>query len=338
MSFWSYSPGPHWSHFVSSLLSCWESDIGLLNPFLDKVPSRLSAPPGTRVQELSELNTVEIETLLHNHYQTFTKSKIVLPAKRIREGFLFDGWIGVGMYSGLKLIACCISRDLGTVQVKSNDIPRVGLVDFFCVETSWRKKGVASFLLQEFVRICAKKQRLVHLFQKEGLPLSPLPPVWQSHYIWRRKGIPGSSVESIGKEGIATRTPIRNFSYASALPYASCISSIPKQLTGDSELYSFNSKGFVVTLCLTNTFHSSVPEGLKIGEVSWILPHGTVPIEIQKLAVEALVDTCGYEVLLMDASIPHQTEKGWQKDAPYGYYLFNYNPGHFFSLKPYFVL
>jgi hypothetical protein len=80
-----------------------------------------------------------------------------------------------------------------------------------------------------------------------------------------------------------------------------------------------------------------VPEGLKIGEVSWILPHGSVPLAIQQMAVEALVDTCGYEVLLMDTSIPHQTEKGWQKDAPYGYYLFNYNPGHFFSLKPYLI-
>lgn len=338
MSFWSHSPGPFWSHFFSSLVSCCESDVGLLNPFLEKLPVTLSAPPGTRVQELSELNAVEIETLLHKHYQTFTKSKIVLPSKRIREGFLSDGWIGIGVFTGLKLIACCISRDLGTLQVKSNDVPRVGMVDFFCVETSWRKKGVASFLLQEFVRFCAKKKRLVHIFQKEGLPLSPLPPVWQSQYIWRKKGLRHSSEEYIGKEGIAIRSPVRNFSYASVLPYANCISSIPKQLTGDSELYSFNFKGFVVSLCLTNTFHCSVPEGFKIGEVSWILPHGSVPLPIQQMAVEALVDTCGYEVLLMDASIPHQTEKGWQKDAPYGYYLFNYNPGHFFSLKPYFVL
>jgi hypothetical protein len=338
MSFWSHSPGPFWSHFFMSLFSCTEYDVGMLNAFLDKSPRKLVAPPGTRVQELTELNAVEIETLLHKHYQTFSKSKIFLTSQRIREGFLYDGWIGVGVYTGLKLIACCISRDLGTLQVKTNDIPRAGLVDFFCVETSWRKQGIASFLLQEFVMITAKKRRLVHIFQKEGLPLSPLPPVWQSQYIWRKKGLREQSADYIGKEGIATRTHIRSFNYTTVLPYENCIGSIPHQLTGDSELYSFNYKGYVVTLCITDTFHRSVPEGWRIGELSWILPHGEVPVNVQQLAVEALVDTSPYEILLMDATLPHQKEKGWQKDTPYGYYIFNYNPGHFFTLKPYFVL
>lgn len=338
MSFWSHSPGPYWLHLFSSLFSCWDHDVGMLNAFLDKSPRLVRSPPGTRLQEITELNANEIETLLHNHYQTFPRSKICLDAKRIREGFLYDNWIGVGIYTGIKLIGCCISRELGTLSVKSNDIPRVGLVDFFCVETSWRKKGVASFLLQEFVLLTAKKRRLVHIFQKEGLPLSPIPPIWQSQYLWRKRGLPGETTGYIGKEGIATRTHIRSFNYASAIPYASSISSIPHQLTGDSELYSFMYKGFTISLCLTNSFHRSVPEGWRIGEISWVLPHGDVPVKIQELAVEALVDNCDYEILLMDAAIPHQKEKGWQKDSPYGYYLFNYNPGQFFSLKPYFVL
>ncbi len=90
-------------------------------------------------------------------------------------------------------------------------------------------------------------------------------------------------------------------------------------------------------LCITDTFHRSVPEGWKIGEIQWILPNGSVPREIQELAIEALVDTCKYEIVLMDATLPHQKDKGWQKDSAFGYYLFNYNPAHFFSLKPYFV-
>lgn len=340
MSFWSHSPGPHWSHFFKSLFVCGDSEIGLLNPLLDKVQRTLPAIPGTRVQELTELNAPDIEILLHNHYQTFPRSKLVLSSQRIREGFLYDGWIGVGVFTGLKLIGCAISRDLGTLQIQSNDVPRAGLVDFFCVMESWRKKGIASFLLQELVLLTAKKRRLIHVFQKEGLPLSPIPPVWQSHYIWRKRGSPGGdgSRHYIGKEGIATRSHIRSFNYASVLPYKGAIASIPHQLSGDSELYSFTYKGHTMSLCLTDTYHRSVPEGWRIGEISWILPHGNVPLAVQELAVEALVDNCEFDVLLMDATLPHQKTKEWQKDSPYGYYLFNYNPGHFFSLKPYFVL
>lgn len=338
MSFWSVSPGPHWSHWFQSLFSCVTQDEGMLSNTVEKNPHTLQPPPGCRVQELTDLNAKDIEFLLRNHYQTFPRSKLFLSEKRIREGFLYDGWIGVGVFTGLKLIGCVLSRDLGTVTVNGNDLPRVGLVDFFCVDTSWRKRGIASLLLQEFVITCAKKKRLIHIFCKEGLPISPLPPIWQSHYIWRKRGLPEESANYIGKEGIATRSPVRSFNYVSYLPYKNAISSTPAQLTGDSELYSFNYRGFTMNLCITDTFHRSVPEGWRIGEVLWILPKDEVPVKIQELAVEALVDTCKYEIVLMDATIPHSKSKEWQKDSPYGYYIYNYNPAHFFSLKPYFVL
>jgi GNAT superfamily N-acetyltransferase len=337
MSFWSHSPGPTWFHWFQSLFSCQEGDIGLCHPFLDKLPKHIHCPSGTRIQPLTELNATDIETLLQNHYQTFPRSKLYLSRQRISEGFLYDAWIGVGVYAGLKLIGCAISRSLGTLQIKENPVPNTGLVDFFCVETSWRKKGIASLLLQELVALTAKQKRFVHVFQKEGMPLSPIPPIWQSQYLWRKKTLPTSSADYLGKEGIQTRVHIKSFNYASAISY-NTLSSIPNQLSGDSELYSYNYKGYSMNLCVTNTFHRSVPEGWRIGEILWILPNGPVPLTIQEMAVEALVDMCGYEILLIDKTLPHQSKKGWQTDSPYGYYLFNYNPGHFFSFKPYFVL
>lgn len=343
MSFWSQSPGPTWFHWFQSLFICQEPDIGLLNPYLDKIPG-LSTSTSTssqiyRIQELTELNAKEIEILLQNHYQTFPRSKLFLSANRISEGFMYDGWIAIGVYRGLKLIGCVISRSLGTLQIKENPVLNAGLVDFFCVDTSWRKKGIASLLLEALVNLTAKRKRLVHIFQKEGMPLSPIPPIWQSQYLWRRKNLRTSTADYLGKEEIQTRVHIKSFNYTSVIPYNS-ISSIPHHLTGDSELYSFTYKGFSMNLCVTNTYHRSVPEGWRIGEILWILPmnHGDVPIAIQEMAVEALVDTCGYEILLIDKTLPHQKNKEWQSDSPYGYYLFNYNPGHFFSLKPYFVL
>lgn len=336
MSFWSHSPGPFWSHWFSSLFLCKDQETGVLDTFVSKKPRLLKLPPGTRLVELTEYHAIDIQSLLSQHYQTFTRSKIVLTASRIRKGFLFDNWIGVGVFAGTSLIGCVISRDIGTIRVRGDDMPRVGYIDFFCVAELWRKKGIASLLLQEIVIVCANKKRFMQVFQKEGLPLSPLPPIWQSSYIWRKKGIRADATEHIEKEDIWTHSPVHSFNYTSSIPFDS-LGSKPSQLSGDSELYCFNYRGYTVHLCITDTFHRSVPEGWKIGEIQWCLPKDSVPLEIQQLAVEALVDTCKYEMVLMDKTIPHQKEKGWERDSPYGIYVFNYNPGHFFSLKPYLV-
>lgn len=338
MSFWSHSPGPFWSHFFQSLLSCSDQDRYILNQFLERSPREISLPPGLVSVELSSEHAGDMEKLLYSHYKSFPRSQIVLSKKRIQDGFHFDGWIGVGIYYGAALVGCAISRDLGRMHIAADSLSRVGMVDFFCVAEEWRKKKLASYLLQELVILTAKQKRIVHFFQKEGLPLSPLPPIWQSHYIWRKRVSSHEYAEHLGKEGIATRSEVRIFNYASQIPYEGCLATVPNQLTGDSELYSFCYKGYSLNLCITNTFHISVPEKWRIGEILWILPNDkTVPQEIQELAVETLVDNCKYDMVLMDASIPHNKYRSWQKDSPYGYYIFNYNPTHFFSLKPYFV-
>lgn len=337
MSFWSHSPGPFWSHWFSSLWSCATNDICVLDQHVDKKQKYLIPIPGTRVTELLPSHAIDVELLLSKHYQTFPRSRIFLKADRIRDGILYDGWIGVGVFAGAKLIGCAFSRSLGSLFLKGETMSNVGLVDFFCVETGWRKKGIASLLLQELVKLTAKNRRIVHIFMKDGLPFGPLPPIWQSQFLWRKRGLPDESKEYIGEEGVATRSQIRVFTYAQHLPYEGSIGTVPSQLSGDSKLYGFCYRGYNVSLCITDTFHRSVPEGYKIGEILWILPHGNVPKEIQELAVEALVDTCNYEIVLMDATIPHQKKKGWQKDSPYGYYIFNYNPGQFINLRPYLV-
>jgi GNAT superfamily N-acetyltransferase len=335
MSFWSQSPGPFWSHWFTSLF-CREQETGVLDMFVHKKPRVLFPPSGTHIVEFNDSHAKDIQILLSEHYQTFPRSRIFLTASRIQEGFLYDNWIGVGVYNGTKLIGCVISRDIGTISMEGNETPNVGYIDFFCVAAAWRKKGIASLLLQEIVIACGKQNRLVQVFQKEGLPLSPLPPLWQSRYIWRKKGIPGESSDYLGKEGIATRSHVSIFNYTSYVPFGGTLSSKPSQLTGDSEIYSFNYRGYIMSLCITDTFHRSVPEGWKIGEILWILPKDDVPLNIQKLAVETLVDSCKYDMVLMDKTIPHQKD-GWESDSPYGLYAFNYNTAHFFSLKPYLV-
>lgn len=330
MSFWSISPGPHWSNYFKSFFYCKDTK-GILSTNLLTIPKVQIAPSGTTVRELTEHDSTAMEALLLRDYQTFPRSRIFLSAKRISEGFRFDSWIGVGVFVGKELIGCAVSRNLGSLQFRTT-VSKTGLVDFFCVAKLWRKRGLASLLLQELVIATAKKKRLVHLFQKEGLPLSPLPPIWQSQYIWRKKEKTNLGMH-LSKEAFSRHSQINTFDFVSSLQNAFVF--VPEQLTGDSEFYSFNYKGNIVFLCITDTFHRSVPDGGRIGEILWCVPKDTVPQEIQEIAVETLADSCQYDIVLMDIAIPHK--KKWEKDSPYGYYIFNYNPGEFFTLHPSFV-
>jgi GNAT superfamily N-acetyltransferase len=338
MSFWDTSPGPFWSDVFKGWFSCTPPPRRPLCLSFEEKPRPLQLSSTLRFQRLDASHSEAIRALLYADYQTFPRSRISLSKERIHDGFQKDGWIGCGVFEETTLVGCCISRKLGILRIHLDEFTNCGLVDFFCVKASHRKQGIASFLLQELVHLTAKSGRLLHIFQKEGIPLSPVPPIWQSSYLWRQKETLSGGKEYLRPQGIAPHHIVPYFEHTSHIPYHNTIINIPQYLTGDSELFAFHYKGMVVFMCLTDTFHRSVPEGWRIGELSWIVPVGTVPQEIQEAAVETLVDSCSYEIVLLDQTIPHRKTKPWRKDSPYGYYLFNYNPGTFFKIKPYFIL
>ena len=243
------------------------------------------------------------------------------------------------MTADKQLIACCISKPLGQLKFPHETVSQGGIVDYFCVHANYRKQGFAAFLLDELVFSTAQQDRLVHIFLKEGFPLWNIPPLYHSQYISRRRGSAGTYKEYFGSQGIALHQAIKHYSHAEYLPLTKFAANLPSHLNGDSELFVFNYKGHSVFLCLTDLHHRTVPEGYTIGEIAWVLPQTIeVPLSIQKLAVETCVDSSTFDIVLMDIKIPHMSRKGWQKDATYSWYLFNYNPGGFFSTKPFWIL
>ena len=162
---------------------------------------------------------------------------------------------------------------------------------------------------------------------------------YTSQYIVRQKGLPGEGKDYFGKMGIGLHSLIQSYTHSDYLPLTKFVANLPYELSGDTELYSFSYRGHSVFLCMTNLHHRTVPEGHKIGELSWILPQTIeVPLSIQKLAVETCVDCSDYDYVLMDKTIPHDSKRPWKKDAQYSWYIYNYNPGGFFNVKPFFIL
>ncbi len=340
MSFWKDSPGPTWWDCIETLNPCISAPYGLSTSNLGEKPRTIVLSKEFNSIQLSARYASELERFLKDHFTIYPRCRISLTKERIRQGFLQDNWIGVGIVTMDKqLIACCISKPLGQMKFPHETVSQGGIVDYFCVHTNYRKQGFASFLLNELVFCTAQQDRLIHIFLKEGFPLWNIPPVYHSQYISRRRTSDKTYAEYFGSQGLALHQTIKHYSHAEYLPLTKFVANLPSQLHGDSELFIFNYKGHVVFLCVTDLHHRTVPEGDTVGEIAWVLPQTIeVPLSIQRLAVEACVDSSKFDIVLLDSKIPHKSKKGWQKDATYSWYLFNYNPGGFFSMKPFWIL
>jgi hypothetical protein len=341
MSFWKYTPGPTWWDCIESFNPCIQTPYGLCNFNVESRTHTTTLSKAFTVTELTTRHAQDIEQLLKEHFSIFPRCRITLCKERIRQGFLKEKWLGIGVFTVDKhLIGCCISKPLGRMKFPHEMLQEGGIVDYFCIHKDYRKLGIASFILDELVILTAKNQRLVHIFLKEGFPLLSLPPLYTGRYIVRKKDSSylGDSKENLGSLGIALHSHIQEYSHAEYLPLTKFVANLPYQLSGDSQLFVFNYKGHVVFLCVTDLHHRTAPEGYKVGELAWILPQTIeVPVAIQRLAVETCVDSSQFDILLMDSKIPHVSSR-WQRDSSFSWYIFNYNPGGFFSMKPFWIL
>ena len=301
--FWSTSLGPTWSHWFQSINPFAKPEQTIFSKTLGTPQCQQVAPTGVHSVRLTERDAPEIQALLTTHFQLQRRCRFVVSVDYIRYG-LKHGWLGMGLRDREKeLVACVFSKPC--------DLPSAGVVDFFCVAAPWRKKGLASYILQEILRYTMEEKRYVHYFLKEGYPLFALPPLYSSRYLYRRK----------------------NESYHHAV--------IPVKILGsiydDSQTFIYVDGINEVRVCLINHFHRSVPEGWRIGELFWIKPTKGASLALQKEAVEAVIDYCDYDVVLMDYRTPHDTRYKWKRDSAYSWYIFNYHPGTFYTTKPMFM-
>ena len=330
MSFWQKSPGPFWYHWIQSLIS--SQTISILDTKLHEKKKVLKLPEGFQSTILDSRHSNQIVALLRNHYVVFPKARCVLSNEECIRGFMNEGWLGIGVFNSKKeLIACVVSRPIGDLEFSGSEtlLKNCGIVDFLCVSSEFRMMKLSSYMLQELVELTSKEGRMVHIFQKEGLPLSPLPPLWSSQYLWRKRNKvdPVTFLKrcdsSILEELTIDSTSIRNRT---------------KKL-GSSSLWKYSCLEGSIVLCLLDLHHRSVPEGYRMGEILWQLDltEGNTN-ELRQKATEAIIDQCDFDIVMIDATLPHDLKKGWQTDSSYSWYIFNCDPGNYFSTRPYWIL
>jgi hypothetical protein len=336
MSFWAQSPGPHWSDCVWSYLSC--SGTPHAYP-IRKL--RLSKPTSQfgDVFLATQENVGEICLFLQEHFKITRKSQCILTEEKLIQG-LQRGWVLLFTRCTAGTISGTIaSRPLGTCSFQfkqkgeflRSKCPNVGYIDFFCVRPDFQKNGLGSTLLHWIDYSTSKLNRYVHFFQKELTPLSALPPLWKGMYIVR---------EVIVQASTPKITPVSLRVLPSQLKSSFSISFLPERaFLPDTQILKYNCRTFTIYVAITDTFHKADTGG-PIGEVLFYRVEGDEKPTKKAVAaaLEEVIETAGYNFILMDESIPHQTIRGWKQDSPYYIYSYNVNPRIFFSCRPELLL
>ena len=326
MSFWSQSPGPHWSD------SIWLCSTGAAFPQPIR-RQKLEKPSVGKCFQADETQAETIAEFLHEHFQITEKSKCCLTAERIVEG-INNGWTVVLKLDSLNsIIGTIISRPLGTCIFHTGKGttargPPTAFIDFFCVHPDYRKSGVGSELLLWVDYYTNQKGIFIHFFQKELSPLFSLPPLWQGKYIVRE-------VATTSKNSHIQRVSIKGFTHGFLPQFA--ITCVPTLKTNkDSQLFFYDCGNFKLYVATTNTYHQF--GGSPIGEVLFYKVESNEVILEKNIAasIEEILDSSSYSYILMDKSIPHLKIYPWKDDAPYYYYCYNVNPRHFWKVRPYF--
>jgi hypothetical protein len=195
----------------------------------------------------------------------------------------------------------------------------------------------------------SKKGRQIQFFQKEGLPLISLPPIWTGRYLSRPVKFKSDKTIQIvqaketkeTKETTETKETKESWNLFKGLRQTTLsghwLGTLPVTRS-DTVLYKKEIEGGTVYAAITDTFHIHIERTNKIGELLWAWFEPTArldnPLGLAD-AIEKIIDSSGYSVMLTDSSVPVDSIN-WTADAPYSLYAYNFNPQQFFSLRPWF--
>ena len=327
MSFWKNSPGPTWSDWFWSNVTC----EGIPHVFpIQRTKLPLPVSDNT-IRIVREQEIPELCEFLTEHFQVTQKSVCSLNTQDVQNG-IDKGWVVViAQDDAKKIIGCLMNWPLDIChfrkKAKYSIHYNAGFMNFFCVHPEYRKSGLGSELLHYMIALLSQKGKFIHFFQKELSPLWMLPYVSHGRYIAReiQPSFPANDmIEEVNvKEYFKDHI---EFSKRFTILFQ------PKKITGVTTLYKYDCGTYVVYLAVAKIFHKH-RNGGEIGEVLFFDYKTENPevVTSKNIAagIEEILEHTPYTYIIMDESIPYQEIRGWKKDAPYYTYCYNVNPRHF---------
>jgi len=288
----------------------------------------------SHVRRAGKQDCAALATFLKENFTVAEKSRCVITEAELKImmaggtifGIFMQGSVIIGSIASRPLGDCMFQKRHGT-KLRRSRTGNSGFIDFYCVRRDIRGSKYGSVLLRWIDSVTSHEGRAIHFFQKEISPLLRLPPLWAGRYLVREQTYKESPYVSLIDPDIA-QWPI----YAGMAGAGSDlqIGFRPRSLSGTTHLYKYRRYTVEVYLVITDTFHEGTSGEGRLGEVLSVWPP-TAPAS----AVEEILDSIRYSIILMDSTLPHERPR-WKQDSAYYIYAYNVNPRAFFTVRPWF--
>jgi N-acetylglutamate synthase-like GNAT family acetyltransferase len=300
-SFWKNNPSsPTWFGTIESWAKSYPSKLIDLHSPIRKI----SLPPGFTLREAT---SEDIEQLPEFWTRFFSAStRCIVPLLHIRNMVSKGIWTVLVIVREGNVIGSLVRRWIKGLHMEQVTWQKAGVIDYFCIHPAYRNKGIGRTLLSCIQNI-TERPIPPHLMLLEGFQLS-IPPVSADLY-W--------SIQTVGHTGQTSQTSqiqeIAEGAEHRQSVWKLCVKGcLWSDYQGHETKIWKTASGYVAIL---NTFHYSIPGGLRIGQIIGYTGEG---FHDAARTVEH-----GYGILLMSGLTGLTGMTGWKIDSPYQFIGYN---------------
>jgi len=220
-------------------------------------------------------------------------SRCIVPLLHIQKA----RWTIIVIVKGTQVIGSLVRR-WTKLHIKETTWQKAGIIDYFCVHPAYRKRGIGRALLSCLHNITERPIQ-PHLMLLEGVQVT-MPPISSGVYLSRR--CVGSGLAEKAKDEAIWRACVKDV----WTPFEE----------GETTLWKVGQGA----IAIWNTFHYSIPDGLRIGVIV-----GYTNIDVATAAAQTRDH--GFGVLLLPVPVWRVGLEGWTLDSPFQWIAYNTDVG-----------
>lgn len=291
-SFWKANPcSPKWSDFIGSYIYDYPPRLIEANPPIQAI----KLPPGVTLRFATDADIEQLPEFWIRFFSNTTRC--IVPLLHIRTAISKGRWTIIVVIKDGIVIGSLVRRWI-KLHIKQTIWQKAGIIDYFCIHPAYRKRGIGRALLACLHNITERPIQ-PHLMLLEGVQLS-MPPIAAGVYLSRRC-VGNSPIQKGGSWDECTLSKKDIWT-----PYEE----------GETTLWKVGQG----SVAIWNTFHYSIPDGLKIGIVV-----GYTSIDAVNEAATSTAHTFG--VLLLPVPVWQVGMDGWTIDSPFQWIAYNTQVG-----------
>ena len=295
-SFWKGNQcAPTWGGFISSYIYGYPPRLIEPNPPVQPI----KLPPGINLRFATAADAEQLPEFWMRFFSGTKSTRCIVPLLHIQEAMVKGRWTVIVVVKDGFVVGSLVRR-WTKLHIKETTWQKAGIIDYFCIHPAYRKKGIGRVLLSCLHNVTERPIQ-PHLMLLEGVQVS-IPPIASGIYLSRRC-VGNSQIQ----KGDASRWEdcVKRVDSGIWTPYEEGETTLWKTASGQVAIW--------------NTFHYSIPDGLRIGIVV-----GYTGDAVNEAAASL---AHGFGVLLLPVPLTRLGLEGWTMDSPFQWIAYNLQAG-----------